>query len=118
MVIPESLQSMVLEMCHDIPAAGHQNHRESEREVFWYGMSGAIKNYVGSCDICSRNKEPNRKERWALTQFWAGAPPERFYIDLLEPLFKTEQGNEHILMIVDQFTKWLSTSHCHLKQQK
>ena len=110
-VIPESLQSMVMEMCHDIPAAGHQGvHRTTERvkeKYFWYGMSGAIKSYVGSCDVCSRNKKPNRKARCPLTQFRAGAPLERVHIDFLGPLPKTERGNEHILMIVDQFTKWV-----------
>ena len=47
-VIPESFQSMVLEMCHDILAAGHQKvHRTTERMkemYFWHGMSGTIKN--------------------------------------------------------------------------
>ena len=29
------------------------------------------------------------------------------YIDFLGPLPKTPRGNEHILMMVDQFTKWV-----------
>ena len=32
---------------------------------------------------------------------------ERVHIDLLGPLPKTAAGNEHILMMVDQFTKWM-----------
>ena len=32
---------------------------------------------------------------------------ERVHIDLLGPLPKTAAGNEHILMMVDQFTKWV-----------
>ena len=35
------------------------------------------------------------------------APLERVYIGFLGPLPETERGNEHILMIVDQFTKWV-----------
>ena len=32
---------------------------------------------------------------------------ERVHIDFLGPLPKTPRGNEHILMMVDQFTKWV-----------
>ena len=110
-VIPRDMQNLVLEMCHDIPAAAHQGVNRTTARVkekyFWYGMSEAIKNYVATCDVCSRNKKPNRQARCPLTQFRAGAPLERVHIDFLGPLPKTDRGNEHILMIVDQFTKWV-----------
>jgi hypothetical protein len=32
---------------------------------------------------------------------------ERVHLDFIEPLPRTERGNEHILMMVDQFTKWV-----------
>ena len=32
---------------------------------------------------------------------------ERVHIDFIGPLPKTERGNEHCLMMVDQFTKWV-----------
>ena len=32
---------------------------------------------------------------------------ERVHIDFIGPLPKTERGNEHYLMMVDQFTKWV-----------
>ena len=110
-VIPGTLQSIVLEMCHNIPAAGHQGVQGTTAKVkekyFWYRMSERIKNYVETCDVCSRNKKPNRNARCPLTQFRASAPLERVHIDFLGPLPKTDRGNEHILMIVDQFTKWV-----------
>ena len=31
---------------------------------------------------------------------------ERVHLDFMGPLPKTKKGNEHILMMVDQFTKW------------
>ena len=39
-------------------------------------------------------------------EYQAGAPMERVPMDFLGPLPKTPRGNEHILMMVDQFTKW------------
>ena len=32
---------------------------------------------------------------------------ERVHIDFIGPLPRTERGNEHCLMMVDQFTKWV-----------
>ena len=32
---------------------------------------------------------------------------EKVHLDFIGPLPRTEQGNEHILMMVDQFTKWV-----------
>jgi hypothetical protein len=32
---------------------------------------------------------------------------ELVHLDFIGPLSRTERGNEHILMMVDQFTKWV-----------
>jgi hypothetical protein len=32
---------------------------------------------------------------------------ERVHLNFIGPLPRTERGNEHILMMVDQFTKWV-----------
>ena len=42
-----------------------------------------------------------------MTNYQAGAPMERVHLDFLGPLPKTPQGNEYVLMMVDQFTKWV-----------
>lgn len=42
-----------------------------------------------------------------MIEYQAGAPMERVHIDFLGPLPKTPRGNENILMMVDQFTKWV-----------
>ena len=42
-----------------------------------------------------------------MKEYHSGAPMERIHIDFLGPLPKTAAGNEHILMMVDQYTKWV-----------
>jgi len=42
-----------------------------------------------------------------LPEFHAGAPMERVHKDFLGPLPKTARDNEHCLMMVEQFTKWV-----------
>jgi transposase InsO family protein len=111
LVIPERLKEEVMYLCHCIPAAGHQGedrtlHRTKLR-YYWHGLSKDIKHYIASCPACSKWKKPLRKGKWELTKFHAGAPLERVHLDFLGPLPKTSQGNEYVLMVVDQFTKWV-----------
>ena len=42
-----------------------------------------------------------------MTEYQAEAPMEHVHLDFLGPLPKTKRGNEYILMMVDQFTKWV-----------
>lgn len=111
LVVPASMKSDVLQLCHDIPSAGHQGISRTKERVksayFWYKMSTDIKNYVVGCSSCNQNKTGNRKKRYPLTQYHAGVPMEKVHIDFMGPLPKTPRGNEHILVLVDQFTKWV-----------
>jgi len=48
-----------------------------------------------------------RYGRVPLTNYQAGAPMERVHIAFLGPLPRTANGNEHCLVMVDQFTKYV-----------
>ncbi|XP_072170033.1 uncharacterized protein [Diadema setosum] len=61
----------------------------------------------GVCTTCNRSKKTVRYGRHPLINYHAGAPMERVRLDFIGPLPKTTQGNEYILMMVDQFTKWI-----------
>jgi transposase InsO family protein len=63
--------------------------------------------YVSTCKTCNTQKKPCRKARAKLGQCHAGVPFERIHIDILGPSSTTKQGNKYILVIIDQFTKWL-----------
>jgi len=42
-----------------------------------------------------------------MNMFHAEAPIERVHLDFLGPLTKSNSGNEFILVIVDQYIKWI-----------
>ena len=42
-----------------------------------------------------------------MTEYQAGAPIEQVHLDFSGPLPKTKYGNEDVLMMVDEFTKWV-----------
>ena len=64
LVVPESLKELVLNLCHDIPSSGHQgvtkNIERTKEKFYWFGLSQAVKSYIALCEICNRNKKPNR----------------------------------------------------------
>ncbi|MBW0544406.1 hypothetical protein O181_084121 [Austropuccinia psidii MF-1] len=61
-VIPSNheLQSDILQKRHDSPLAGHPGQEKTlkliKRDFYWAGMNQIIKDYVSSCQQCSRNK--------------------------------------------------------------
>nr|XP_045615991.1 uncharacterized protein K02A2.6-like [Procambarus clarkii] len=74
---------------------------------FWYGLSTDVANYVASCHYCSMNKKASKTSRHELLKYHAGASMERVHLDILGPLPKTPKGSEYLLVMVDQFTKWI-----------
>ena len=111
LLLPASLQSEAIALCHDVPAAGHQGFdrtlRRCKERYHWYHLSSDVKYFVTSCAACNKNKKAVKKARGNLAQYHAGAPMERVHLDFLGPLPITPRKNEYILMMVDQFTKWV-----------
>ena len=111
LVMPTSLKEEAIQLSHDIPSAEHQGVARTKARMkekfYWYGMVKDIANYVTTCEICNRNKKHDRYGKTPMIEYQAGAPMERVHIDFLGPLPKPPRGNENILMMVDQFTKWV-----------
>ena len=57
--------------------------------------------------MCNRNKKPLVKPRASLGCFHAGAHMQRVQMDMLGPFPQSEWGNKYILVMVDQFSKWV-----------
>ena len=57
--------------------------------------------------MCNRQKKPQKKPKAHQVQYHAGSPLERIHIDILGPLIETPRGNQYVLVVVDQFTKWV-----------
>ena len=74
-----------------------QLHKPREK-FFLYQLSKDVEYYVLSCDVCSKIKK---------NRCYGKVPMERVHINFIGPLPKTSKGNEHCLMMKDQFTKWV-----------
>ena len=111
LVVPTSMREEVLRLCHDVASAAHQGQGRTKERIkqsfFWYKMATDVKQYVAGCHVCNKNKASNRKNKFPLVQNHAGLPLEKVHVDFIGPLPESARGNRHILVLIDQFTKWI-----------
>ena len=55
----------------------------------------------------TRTQNQPKKAKAKLEQYHSGVPMERVHIHILGLLPITKKGNKYLLMIINQFTKWL-----------
>ena len=98
-------------MNHDSRDSGHlgqlNTYLRVKKSFYWFRLRNCVYNYVSTCAKCKTNKKPHRRRPAGLGQYHAGAPMDRVMIDVLGPLSRTPRGNSIILMLIDQFTKWV-----------
>ena len=111
LVLPRSLRQEALRLHHDVPLAGHYSTEKTleklRRTMFWPGMRQDCEIYVQGCPECGRNKQYGTRARGPLGVYHAGFPLERVHIDILGPFPKSRSGNAYVLVLIDQFSKWL-----------
>ena len=111
LVVPTALREEVLGGCHDCPTSGHLGQTKTlervKRSFYWPEMTLDVHLYVRSCATCSKNKKSKTKPRAHLQNFRAGARMERVHMDILGPFPVSDAGNRYILLMIDQFTKWV-----------
>ena len=111
LIVPAKHRHEIITMAHDNICSGHPGPEKTtiiiKRHFFWVGMNTDVKIYIQACDLCSRHKKGNKKPRAPMRRFHAGEPMQRVHIDILGPLTESAQHNKYILVIVDQFTKWI-----------
>ena len=114
LVVPEQLRKEVLSACHDNKTAGHLGQNKTllrvKRSFWWPHMTDDCNVFVQQCPICGKCKTPSNPPRAALRKHHAGFPMERVHLDVLGPFVKSALGNKYILVMVDQFTKWVDAA--------
>ena len=110
-LIPKSMREEVLKNCHNTKSSGHFGQTKTlnrlKTKFIWHSMRQDAFLHVKSCKICNINKKTNGKAKAPLGQYHAWAPMERVHMDMLGPLVESKRGNKYILVLIDQFTKWI-----------
>ena len=95
---------------HDSKFGGHLGREKTKEKIrqraYWYGMTTAVDMCVATCQQCNLNKK-SWSSRAPLQKFQADYPGDRVNLDILRSFLESYTGHKYVLMIVDQFTRWL-----------
>ena len=109
-VIPQTLISTLLQDIHSSPSGGHlgitrTTFRAKDR-FFWPKMDECIRSFINNCVKCSQSKHDPTLTKAPLKSIEVSEPFIFWALDYMGPLPETAQGNRHILVLMDHFTKW------------
>ena len=110
-LVPASLRELVVQLAHAPPLSGHGGvkrtlHRLTAR-YFWYNMKKDVRRVCGSCSSCLEVKPKNvASTEGRGTVPVLGEPLAHWSADVLE-LPESENGYRYVLVVTDQFTKWI-----------
>ncbi|KAI5720182.1 hypothetical protein M8J77_003074 [Diaphorina citri] len=96
---------------HDAEEAGHsgiiRTYNRITRYYYWPGMFNDIANYVRSCKLCQSSKARNERVPGGMMYKRKPEPGRVFYMDLMGKLPTSSHNNNYILVIQDDFTKYV-----------
>jgi hypothetical protein len=109
-VVPRSMRTDVLRMCHDDLTGAHLGQRKTVAKLcnrfYWPNCHKEAINYVESCEKCAKRKPPaiQRAPLKPITEF--DKPFDQIGLDILE-LSRTSSGNKYCAVFTDYLTKWV-----------
>ena len=109
-VIPEHLVQSVMQGLHCSPFSGHlgikRTLQRAKERYFWPHMNNELKNFVRHCQVCAQAKLDPNHQKAPLQTINVNEPFVFWAMDYMGPLPETTQGNKHLLVVMDHFTKW------------
>jgi len=110
LLVPRCCVSEVLRLCHAGTVGGHFGVKrpmvQIQRRFYWATWKTDVSKYCKSCSECSTCHRGKLSQQGRPKPVLAGAPCERWYIDLTGPHPKSDRGHVYILTCIDSFTKW------------
>ena len=109
-VIPGDLVQSVMQGLHCSPFSGHLGLKrtllKAKERYFWPHMTAQLQNFVKNCQVCAQIKLDPNHIKAPLQSITVNEPFIFWAMDYMGPLPETTQGNKHLLVIMDHFTKW------------
>jgi len=109
--IPDKLKETCVLHFHSSNLGGHlgtsKTYRKLEKRVWWKTMRKDVFRFVQGCKKCQLAKS------WKVHPMGIGKSPkvkgpwESLYVDLMGPYTRSSQQNRFLLVVVDNFTKWV-----------
>jgi len=110
LLVPRCCVPEVFRLCHTGTVGGHFGVKRTmdqvQRRFYWATWKTDVRKYCKECSECSTYHRGKLGRQGRLNPVLAGAPYERWYIDLTGPHPKSDRGHVYILTCIDSFTKW------------
>lgn len=109
LVIPKSLETDIIQTIHE---KGHFATKRTEelirQEYYIRDLKGKVKHYIASCVPCILvNRKEGRQEGYLHPIPKPDIPLHTYHDDHLGPLETTSKSYNHILAVIDSFTKFV-----------
>lgn len=109
LVVPKIMQQEVILHIHE---RGHFWWRNTEymmRAEYWFpNLRSKVQQVIGSCVRCLLAERKRRKAEGFLRPLYKGDKPlETYHLDHLGPIPTTKKSYNHILVVIDAFTKFI-----------
>ena len=109
--IPAHLVPGVLTSMHAGPSGGHFSQDKLQAQLqlryYWPTMSHDVAEFCRACVRCSERNPPIPQPRASMGELRATEPWEVMSIDFMTDLPTTLNGNKHLLICCDHFTRWI-----------
>ena len=90
---------------------GHLGRRKTyeklKKRFYWCNMHHGVSYWCRICPNCGSRKLPPRGAKAPMRQYNVGYPMERIAIDISGPYHVSKKGNKYLLVVSDNFTKWV-----------
>lgn len=111
LIVPRPLQRELLEAAHNSKFGGHLGVNKVVQKLklnfYWFRMRETVRTWISKCEVCGARKHPKHKGKAPMGSFVTGAPMDRIQMDIMGRFPTTEGNNQYILVIQDQFSKWV-----------
>ena len=108
-VVPQQLRKQVMEQYHGGPLGGHYSgnrlYNILSAQWYWDGMYADCLKFCRSCPQCAIVSGGERNGKQPLHPIPVQRPFQILGLDIMD-LPATEQGNKHVVVFQDYFTKW------------
>ena len=110
-IVPQNLREEVLRYSHCDWSSGHfgifKTHRRVLERFWWPKLHGHVEAFISTCELCQKTKTSGKLHGQMGIRSWPSRPLELVSIDFIVDLPTTPRGHKHILVINDQFSKFL-----------
>lgn len=112
LVVPAIMTQDLIRQAHLPPSAAHVGVAKVldilRRYFYWKGMAKDVHDFVVDCEVCKTCKPVNFSMRPTMgSQTTSFRPFQRLYVDFLGPYPRTKNGNCHVFIVLDQFSRFV-----------